>query len=136
MSRDVYQVTVRREDPWWVGVVQGVGATETRTIANLEEIVRDLVVVATDLSLDDEFSFDLEWSYDLPAAAAAALEDYQRARQERAAIEERYEKAAVRAAESLENIRVSGRDAARIMGLSHQRVQQIRASGKGRKSAA
>lgn len=134
MNRDVYRATVRREDPWWVAIVDGVGATETRTIATLEDMVRDLIVVGRDL--DDEKGFDLAWDYDLPKPAAEALQEYQRSREERAAAEERYEKAAARAAESLEKIHVSGRDAARIMGISHQRVQQIRALVKKRKKVA
>ena len=26
MTRDSYRVTISREDPWWVAVVEGVGA--------------------------------------------------------------------------------------------------------------
>jgi hypothetical protein len=83
MSRDTYHVTVRREDPWWVAMVDGVGATETRTVTTLKDMVRDLVVVMREV--DDPTGFDVRWNYDLPTEAAEALRDYQKSRAEREA---------------------------------------------------
>jgi hypothetical protein len=66
MTRDTYQVTISREDPWWVAVVDGVGATEAKKVAELEAMVRDLIVVMRDLDKPD---FDLIWGYDMPTGA-------------------------------------------------------------------
>jgi hypothetical protein len=123
MNRDTYRVTISREEPWWVAVVDDVGATEAKKIAEIEDMVRDLIIVMRDLDAPD---FDLVWDYDLPAEAADALKDYLRSRQERDAAECRYLRDAERAAKALDAANVSTREAAQLMHLSHQRVQQLR----------
>jgi hypothetical protein len=123
MARDTYRATVTREDPWWVAVVQGVGATESKRIAELEDMVRDLIVVMRDLDTPD---FNVIWEYDLPDEAAEALKDYQRSRREHEVAEQRYNQDAERAAKALDRAKVSTREAAQLMGISHQRVQQLR----------
>lgn len=69
MNHGTYSVTISREEPWWVAVVDGVGATEAKKIAELEDMVRDLIIVMRDL---DRRGFDLVWDHDLPAEAAEA----------------------------------------------------------------
>lgn len=124
VSRNGYHVTISREDPWWVAEVEGVGATEAKKIADLEDMVRDLIVVMNDLDSPD--SFDLEWDYDLPSEAAEALKDYLRSKRERDEAERKYHHDALRAAKALDAASVSTREAAQLMRLSHQRVQQLR----------
>jgi hypothetical protein len=85
---------VRRDDPWWVAVVDGVGATETRTVTALEDMVRDLVVVMREL--DDPRTFDVRWTYDLPTEAADALRDHQKSRAGCKATERQHEQRARR----------------------------------------
>jgi hypothetical protein len=69
-----YRVVVSREDPWWTAVAYGEGlppqgaATETRTIADLEDKIRDLIVLRTDPDLHMPYqeavkNFDLDWDY-------------------------------------------------------------------------
>jgi hypothetical protein len=75
-----YRVVVSRDDPWWVAVAHG-EATETRTTAELEEKVLDLIVLRTgaDLRMPYEAAakgVELEWSYDLPPEAKSAVRDY------------------------------------------------------------
>ncbi|HUZ38374.1 MAG TPA: hypothetical protein VMV17_18780 [Streptosporangiaceae bacterium] len=123
MTRDTYRATISREDPWWVATVEGVGATEAKKIAELEDMVRDLIVVMRDLDKPD---FDLTWDYDLPSEAAEALKDYLRSRREHEVAERRYLENAERAAKALDEAKVSTREAAQLMRLSHQRVQQLR----------
>jgi hypothetical protein len=129
MNYDTYRVTISREEPWWVAVIDGVGATEAKKIAELEDMVRDLIMVMRDLDKPD---FDLAWDYDLPAEAAEALKDYLRSRQEREAAESRYLADAERAAKALDAANVSTREAAQLMHLSHQRVQQLRSRARTR----
>lgn len=123
MTQDTYRVTIGREDPWWVATVDGVGATEAKRIAELEDNVCDLIMVMRDLDKPD---FRVIWDYDLPPAAAEALKDYQRSRRQHEAAERRYLQDAERAAKALDEARVSTREAAQLMCLSHQRVQQLR----------
>ncbi|MGO9220574.1 MAG: hypothetical protein ACLP5E_22860 [Streptosporangiaceae bacterium] len=123
MTRATYRATISREDPWWVAVVDGVGATESRTIADLEDMISDLIVTMRDLDVPD---FSVIYEYDLPAEAAAALNDYLRSRREHKDAERRYLEDAERAAKALDDAQVSTREAAQLMRLSHQRVQQLR----------
>jgi hypothetical protein len=142
-----YRVTVSREDPWWTAVAHGPGlpphgaATETRTIADLDEKIRDLIVLRTDadLAMPYEYavrSFDLDYDYDLPAEAADALDDYRRSKQELAEAQARYAERAEHAAEVITTAtRASVRDVAALMEISYQRVSQLLAVLRGRYGA-
>jgi hypothetical protein len=140
-----YRVVVSREDPWWVAISYGAGlpdhgaATETRTISDLEDKVRDLIVLRTGADLRKPYEvairgLDLEWSYDLPPYAETALRDYRDSKRELAAAKVRYAESAEQAASVLHGkTRVSVRDIAELMGISHQRVHQLLSGhGKGR----
>jgi hypothetical protein len=132
-----YRVVVSREDPWWVAVAYGEGlpthgaATETRTIADLEDTVRDLIVVRTDADLRVPYeyaarTFDLAWEYELPPQAKAALADYFESKHELAEAQARYAEHAQRAASTLKtSTHASVRDIAGLMGMSYQRVAQL-----------
>jgi hypothetical protein len=133
----IYRVIVSREDPWWVAVAFGENlpphgsATETRTIADLEDKIRDLIVLRTDADLDMPYdqavgSFDLEWEYDLPHEAAEALADYQESKRSLAEAQDRYADRAQHAASTLTTTaHASVRDTAVLMGISYQRVAQL-----------
>lgn len=132
-----YRVVVSREAPWWTAVAYGEGlpshgaATETRTISDLEEKLRDLIVLRTDADLHQPYekaaqSFDLNWHYDLPDDAAEALRDYLQSKNDLADAQNRYASQAERAAAALTTTaHVSVRDAAVLMGISYQRVSQL-----------
>jgi len=132
-----YRVVVSRETPWWVAVAYGDGlpehgaATESRTIAGLEDTVRDLIVLRTDADLSLPYrraahSFGIEWEYDLPAEAQAKLESFQQSKLVLTNARERYADQAQQTASTLASeARASVRDIARLMGLSYQRVQQL-----------
>jgi hypothetical protein len=133
-----YRVVVSREDPWWVAVAYGDGlpehgaATETRTIASLEDKIRDLIVLRTDADLHMPYdeavrSFDVKWDFSgLPTEAELALIDYQKSKQELEAAQAKYADQAQRAASTLTTkANASVRDAAWLMGISYQRVSQL-----------
>jgi hypothetical protein len=132
-----YRVVVSREDPWWVAVAYGEGlpphgaATETRTISDLEEKLRDLIVLRTDADLHMPYDlavkdFDLDWTYNLPPDAAKALEEYLESKRELVEAQDRYSERARKAASVLTtSARASVRDAGWLMGISHQRVAQL-----------
>lgn len=120
-----YTVTVTREEPWWVAVVGGLpgGATEARRLSQLETEVRDLIAGLTDSSED---AFELDWTYDLPPQLAGPVHQFVEARTRRQAAERDYAVAQEDAVNALTAEHVSVRDAAELLGLSYQRVAQIR----------
>jgi hypothetical protein len=120
-----YPVSVSREEPWWVAVVAGLpgGATEARRLDQLEAEVRDLIAGLTDTSED---AFDLDWSYDLPPELGRPVRQFVEARSRRQAAEHDYAAAQEQAVDALTAAHVSVRDAAELLGLSYQRVAQLR----------
>jgi len=142
-----YRVVVSREDPWWTAIAHGPGlpphgaATETRTIADLEDKIRDLIVLRTGADMDMPYdkavrSFELDYSYDLPAEAADALKDYQQSKRELAEAQDRYADRAEQAAAVLTTtVHASLRDTATLMGISYQRVSQLLAAMRERLAA-
>jgi hypothetical protein len=142
----IYRVMVSREAPWWTAVAYGPGlpehgaATETRTIADIEEKIRDLIVLRTDADLrmpyeDAVHGFDLDYDYDLPTEVAEALEEYRRSRRELTEAQDRYTRQSQRAALALTTTsRASTRDAAALMGISFQRVSQLLTALRGQLS--
>jgi len=74
---DMYEVTVRRENEWWIGVVDGVGATEARSFTELKGMVRDLIVVMHDMDSDDGFEVTYRMP-PLPPEIQAVIEEGRR----------------------------------------------------------
>jgi len=133
-----YRVVLSREDPWWTAVAYGDdlpphgAATETRTISDLEDKIRDQIVLRTDADLHMPYdkaasSFEIMWDYSgLPAESAVALKDYHESKHELAEAQDRYTESAQRAAFVLaDEAHASVRDIARLMGISYQRVSQL-----------
>ena len=120
-----FDVAVSREGLYWVAVVDGVrgGATEARTLVNLDIEVRDLLAGLLDV---DEDSIALEWDF---APALGELAD-EAAQLERASADldqtkAHYESVQRHFVESLNRKGVSTRDSARLAKVSHQRISQL-----------
>jgi hypothetical protein len=130
MSRPTWRVTVTREDGYWVAVVNGLrgGATETRRLDRIEEVVRDLVAWLTDTADD---SFDLTWEYRLPAQLAKRVRAFTEKRDGLRRAQEDYDNAARAVVAEARNEAISVRDTGALLGLSYQRVQQIDAAFRG-----
>jgi predicted RNase H-like HicB family nuclease len=123
----VYRVNVTRErDAWLADVPDLPGAhTFARSLSALQRSVREVIVLMTDrpdAALDD---FDLDIRYEIgdSSAAVAAV------RRARAAAEqaERASAEAIRQAVAELPASLSVRDVAALLGVSHQRVAQVRA---------
>lgn len=137
--RDIYSVKLGRDGDWWTALAVGPrleptghAASETRSIAALEEDVRNTIAVLTDRDLDMPHEksindFDIQWDYSgLPESTASALADYFAVKAERNELENRYAASVRRAAVELTGVtHASYRDAAHVLGLSHQRVSQV-----------
>jgi hypothetical protein len=129
-----YQVTVSREEPYWVGAVSDVpgAVVETRRLDHLEDEIRDGLALLLGVPYD---SFGLDWSYELPSEISGAVEAYRRVSTRLADAESEYAEVSRNAVLELKRARVSQRNAAALLGVSHQRVHQL-AADAGHKVAA
>jgi hypothetical protein len=108
------------------------GATGTRRLDQLEKEVRDLIAGLTDA---DDDSFDLTWEYSLRPELEEPVHRFLSARARRQAAEQDYAAAQEQAVEALTTARISLRDAAELLGLSYQRLAQLRSARTGRPAA-
>ena len=120
-----YNATVTREDGYWVAVVDGLrgGATEARTLANLEVEVRDLIAGLLDLD-EDSFVVDMRLGDELNDIGFV-VERMIEAQTELTKAREGYEAAQHAAVRALADKHVSARDSAKLIGVSHQRISQL-----------
>lgn len=120
-----YYATVTREDGYWVAVVDGLsgGATEARTLANLEVEVRDLIAGLLDLD-EDSLTVDMRLGDEL-SDIGLMVERMIEAQTELAKAREGYEAAQQDAVRALAQKGVSARDSAKLIGVSHQRISQL-----------
>jgi predicted RNase H-like HicB family nuclease len=120
----------RDEDGLWVASIPSVPGchTQGRTIAQARRRVREALEVALDRPDAKQVARTAELVDDvrLPSAVAVKLAASRAARSKAATEEERAKRATRDAVIALTaRARLSIRDAADLLGLSHQRVQQI-----------
>ena len=121
-----YHVAYERDESgWWVASVREVRGchTQGRTVDEARRRIRE----AMDLFVDDARSAKLVDDVKLPAPAAKAIRLYTTLRK-RADMEDRRAALAARRAVRLlrgGKLKMSARDAARLLGVSHQRVHQL-----------
>src|SRR5579862_7987917 len=121
-----YHVSYERDKSgWWVASVREVRGchTQGRTV----DEARRRVLETLELFVDDAQSAKIVDDVKLPAAAAKAIRAYAMLRK-RAAEEDRRASAAARRAVRLlqrGKLKMSARDTARMLGISHQRVHQL-----------
>lgn len=120
----VLEATAVREGKWWIITVPELDAvTQARNVREIDEMATGLVVALLDLEEDD---VTVNVTIELPEAVAdqwntaAALISQAEADEKRAAALRR---SAIRELLSMDNM--SQTDAAAILGLSYQRVQQL-----------
>ena len=118
-----YRVAYERDESgWWVATVRGVRGchTQGRTVDEARRRIRE----ALELFVDDARKAPIVDDVKLPSAATRAIRTYAILRK-KADVEHR--RAARRAVRVLRTgkLKMSARDAARLLGLSHQRVHQL-----------
>ncbi len=117
-----YPATARREGKWWVVEVDGVGATQGRSTAEAQRMAADLVAIMEDVPLD---GIDVEIEFELPGELG---DEVKRAKQETRAAEQAQRSAAEKIRRAVTHILSNGmskQDAARILGVSPQRISQL-----------
>lgn len=124
-ARALYTAEARRSGDWWAVRIPGVdGAfTQARRIDQIEAMARDVIALMLDVPED---SFDLDVHVDLPPEAEEGVRRLQKARQEAYDAQAGLTAAAGSAAQILvRDLGLTVRDAGRILGVSHQRVDQL-----------
>jgi predicted RNase H-like HicB family nuclease len=121
-----YHVTYERDESgWWVASVRGLRgcSTQGRTV----DEARRRIVEAMELFIDNPRSAKIVDDLKLPAAAKKAIRAYSTLRRRAEQEDRRAALAARRAVKVLRGgrLKMSARDAARVLGLSHQRVHQL-----------
>lgn len=121
-----YQLVIYRDGRWWmVSVPEIDGLTQARNLKEAEAMGRDLIAITLDVPID---SFDVEVSL-------ASIGDVERisdqvtqiAARRRTAeqLEQEASEQAIQLAKKLSAQNVSMRDIGTILGISHQRANQL-----------
>lgn len=122
VAMNTYTVNVERDGKFWYIRVPQIGhSTQARTVAEIEPMARDLIAVMERVPAD---SFEVQVHISLPELIEAQLEARAKAHQE-VAKATAAEAEAVRLAAKELAATMPLRDAAAILGLSHQRVHQL-----------
>ena len=129
----VYHVAYERDESgWWVASVREVRGchTQGRTVNEARRRIRE----AMELFVDDAQSAKVVDDVKLPATAAKAIRVYATLRKRADQEDRRAAIAARRAVRLLQGgkLKMSARDAARVLGISHQRVHQLAHEGPSR----
>jgi predicted RNase H-like HicB family nuclease len=128
-----YRVAYERDESgWWVATVQGVRGchTQGRTIDEARRRIR----ATLGLFVDDARRAPIVDDVKLPTAATRAIQAYASLRKRADEEDRRAARAARRAVRILRTgrLKMSARDAARLLGLSHQRVHQLTQEDRNR----
>jgi hypothetical protein len=130
-----YEVRVWREDDWWLARVVGAspGAdqaplnalTQARSLTKIESMARDLIATVLDTN---EADFEVELQYILPDDLREIVWQAKGARAWLDAAQDLWHERSTAAARALTSGGYSLREAAILLGMSHQRVDQLLAS--------
>jgi predicted XRE-type DNA-binding protein len=116
-----YHVTATPWEHGWELDIDGVGVTQSRSLGDAELMIRDLIARRTDTPAGEvEIAIDVDIPGLSPTAAEArkAVADAEEAQRTAAALSRA-------AANSLIEAGLSGRDVARVLKVSPQRVSQL-----------
>jgi predicted RNase H-like HicB family nuclease len=120
-----YRAIARRTGGWWAIEVPDVPGvfTQARRLDQVDAMVRDVIAAMLDVATD---SFDISVDPVLEGDVAKAVAQARRRREEARKADERAQAAARDALVTLERQGLSVRDVGKLLGVSPQRVSQIR----------
>jgi hypothetical protein len=130
--KPIYEARAWRDDDWWL--VRVVGAsddadlaplnalTQARTLAQVEPMARDLVATILDA---EEGTFDITVNFDLSDDVGELVHQARASRAWVEAAKELWQDRSTAAARALAEKGYSLRETAALLGLSHQRVDQL-----------
>jgi hypothetical protein len=124
-----YEVHVTREGDHWLADVPSLEGTQTyaSNLTALDRYVREIIVLAADLPASATTGLVLEWTYDVGDQLVQQANALRAERAELAAKEKELEQATRELATKLtHDLGLSVRDAGPLLGISHQRVSQLR----------
>jgi predicted RNase H-like HicB family nuclease len=134
-GRGTYRIVYDRdaESGWWLARAADVAGchTQARSLAEARRRIRE----ALDLFVDDAAEATLTDDLRVPTKIQQAVRAYRRLRKRADAEEAKAAVAARSAVEALQGASLSVRDAAAVLGVSHQRVHQLK-SGSTRRGIA
>lgn len=120
---NTYAVTVRRDGRFWYIEIPALdGATQARSLSEVEEMTRDYI--ASFMKVSDD-SFELNISVELPAAVQEHVAAVELARRAEAVARSKAATEWSAAARELRNQGLTVRDIGLALHVSHQRAQQL-----------
>lgn len=118
----MYHATVELDGRFWFVQVEGVGATQARHLRELDSMVTDLVQIKVG-NVEDEVQVD--YTFVLPGSAQEHLDQARNLRAEAERLQSEATAELRSAATELRESSLPYRDIGRLIGVSHQRVQQL-----------
>jgi hypothetical protein len=132
LMKPTYQVKVWPDDHWWLARVVDASSdadttplnalTQARSLAKIDPMARDLIATILDA---DEDAFDVDLVFELPTDVNELVGQARGAREWADAAQELWQERSAVAARALAQKGYSLRETATLLGLSHQRVDQI-----------
>lgn len=118
-----YEVEVTRDGRWWMVSIPSLdGLTQARRPSEIESMARSYITVTLDVPLE---SIDVIVTKVDGIDIRADLERIRAEREEAARLERQATQDTAALARSLRDRSLTVRDIGRILGLSHQRIQQL-----------
>jgi hypothetical protein len=121
-----YQVRAKRWESGWELHIAGVGVTQSRTLWDAEEMARDLIARREDLA-------ENTFAVTITPEMGGGLDEQTRAAREAVSAADRAQRQAAAqsraAARRLRQAGLSGRDIAKVLNVSPQRVSQLLRTG-------
>jgi transcriptional regulator with XRE-family HTH domain len=128
----VYRLRVWREDGWWLAQVLNASSgadaspvnaiTQARSLARIEPMARDLIATILDA---DEAEFEVAYDYVLPTDLDELVCDAKGAKTWLEAAQDLWQERSTAAARALTGRGYSLREVGALLGLSHQRIDQL-----------
>jgi len=123
-----YTATATRSGTWWaIEVTSGLphdmlGVTQARRLSELERVTKDVIVDLTEI---DRASIEVDIQVDVPSELARLIELYNQADDLEAAARTQAATDRSAAAAGLLKEHLTMREAAQLLGISHQRIKQL-----------